>query len=63
MDRNLAVDLRSIIRKTFHEFVKKEPTQFTDANWNDPFTCYRFDRASILAAENLLKEYDIIKKQ
>lgn len=63
MDKNIAIDIRSIICKTFYELAKKEPGQFSsEVNWNDPFTYYRFDRASIIATENLLKEYDIIKK-
>ena len=58
--KNLEIDLRRIICKTFYEFAKKEPAQFQDANWQDSFTYWRFDRASMIAVDNILKEYDVM---
>ena len=58
---NFKIDLRKIICKTFYEFAKREPTQFNKPkkSWDYWATYWRFDRASMIAVDNILKEYDL----
>ncbi len=58
-EQNRRDDLAHVICKTFHEFAKGEPKQFTEADWEDKFAYWRFYRASSIAVENLLTKYKI----
>ena len=59
--RNLEIDLKTIICETFHEFAKREPEMFElpKEGWEYWATYYRFSRASMIAVDNILKEYRI----
>ena len=57
-------ELRTLLCTTLHDFAKKEPTQFQDADWqNDEFTYWRFDRVSMQIADKLLDQYEMKKSK
>lgn len=60
---HLKFDLSDLICKTFHKFAKEEPTQFDkpEKGWDYWATYYKFKRASDVAVNNLLAEYEIEK--
>jgi hypothetical protein len=63
--KNLKIDLSDIIQTEIHRFVRREPEQVKNVDWNDENTSYRFARGSILAADKImdhLKSNDLLKE-
>ena len=62
---NLKLDLAGMIQDEIYNFVRSEPAQIENANWENPMTSFRFTRGSMKAAGRIISHlqlHDLIKR-
>ena len=52
--KNLHCDIREIICSSMWEFLKNEPGQILDINFDNPLQTFRFDRGAVIATNKIL---------